>query len=142
MTRDQTRLSNMVQLFGLLAAFTAGLLSPWCYGAASKVVPYTRREIARRVSPDETQDAVMIEVQPRYMSDDVTYEVQIWKHAMPNGATPPVFTATHAAGFNLRWIAADLLEIEYRHALIDQFTDHWSPCRDCGQRVEIHLALP
>jgi hypothetical protein len=47
----------------------------------------------------------MIEVRPRYMSDDVTYEVQSWKHAMPNGATPPVFTATHAAGLNLRWIA-------------------------------------
>ena len=98
--------------------------------------------IARRVSPDETQDAVLIEVRNRYMSYDLSYEVQIWKHAMPNGVTPPVFTAGHAAGLNLRRIAPDLLEIEYRHALIDQFTDHWSPCRDCGQRVEIHLALP
>src|ERR1700682_2838527 len=91
---------NTVQLIGLLAAFSAGVLSPWCYGASSKLVPYNRREIARRVSPDETQDAVLIEVRNRYMSYDVSYEVQIWKHAMPDGVTPPVFTAGHAAGLN------------------------------------------
>ena len=35
---------NTVQLIGLLAAFSAGLLSPWCYRASSKLVPYNRRE--------------------------------------------------------------------------------------------------
>jgi hypothetical protein len=123
----------------LMAAFAAGLLTPVFYMTMPTFAPNARHEIARLAAPDKMEDAVLIEAQASLLSHRASYEVHIGKHAAPNEVTPPVLTTTNAAGLNLQWLSPHLLEVSYRYAQIDQFTDHWRPCPECRDMVEIRL---
>jgi hypothetical protein len=128
----------MARRLGLIAAFAAGLLAPLLFVLTPRFVLPSSHQIVRRVSPDEMEDALLIE-SAALMSPRASYEVRIGKHASPDGVAPAVLTARNAAGLQVRWASPHLLDISYRYAQIDQFTDHWAPCRKCGDTIEIRL---
>lgn len=122
--------------------FAAGMCSP----LASEIIPGwasqpIHREVIRSVSPAARRDAVLLETRSGILTKRYSYEVYIVGHGMRTAGERPVLSATSAENIAVRWRDANFLEITYRKARIEQFTNYWPYPLDRNPRaVEIRLA--
>jgi hypothetical protein len=122
--------------------FIAGLCSP----LASEIIPDSasqpiHREMTRSASPARLRDAVLLETRSGIFTRRYSYEVYIVGHGMRTAGEKPVLSATSAENIAVRWRDVNFLEISYRKARIEQFTNYWPDPPDRNPRtVEIGLA--
>ncbi|OLB97355.1 MAG: hypothetical protein AUG83_00480 [Acidobacteria bacterium 13_1_20CM_4_57_11] len=142
--------STIRRLWLLFASFVVGMgvgfVAPKLIGAAvhRMILPISRKEVARAVSPDGTVDAVMM-VTDCGAPCSFAYAVYV----VPKGQEAPasntlgqdVFSAENVVDGKLVWRQSHLLEISYSKALIDGFRNLVYPFGKIGDEASWRYAV-
>ena len=140
-------------VWAMISAFALGIIvaviGPRFFDATLRhlLFPKTSQEIARVTSPDNAVDAVMLVTDcGAPCSSSYTVYVIPKGGKAPNEPAQLVFSADDMADEKLIWVEPRLLEIVYRKALIQRFSNVAKPSGRPGQAdswdyaVEIRLA--
>lgn len=132
----------MLRRLALLTVFLAGMLAPVLLQSLLSVrVISSSREVARVASQNGREDAVLMEVESGLTRKQQSWEVHVVPHGMPIGKSPSIFSARQVTDGSVAWVEASLLEIRYRRARIDYFTNSCSsPNHEKYPAIEVRLA--
>jgi len=133
--------SIMLRRLALLTAFLVGMLAPVLLPTfPSLTIRSSSREVIRVASRDGREDAVLVEVESGLIGRQQSWEVHVIPHGMPIGKSPSIFSARQVTDGSIAWVEASLLQIRYRRARIDYFTNSWSfPNDEKYPPIEVRL---
>jgi len=134
--------SMMLRRLALLSVFLVGMLAPVLLQTLlSLKVISSSREVARVASQNGREDAVLMEVESGVTRRQRSWEVHVVQHGMPIGKSRSIFSARQVTDSSIAWVQASLLEIRYRRARIDYFTNSCSsPNDEKYPAIEVRLA--
>ena len=134
--------SVMLRRLALLTVFLVGMLAPVLLQTFPSLrVVSSSREIARVASQDGREDAVLVEVESGLIRRQQSWAVHVVPHGMPIGKGPSIFSARQVTDGSIAWVEASLLQIRYRRARIDYFTNSCSsPNDEKYPAIEVRLA--
>jgi|GEM_PF-2383828 len=138
----QFPISIILRRLALLTVFLMGMLAPALLQTLlSLSVVSSSHEVARAASQNGREDAVLLEVESGLTRKQQSWEVHVVPHGMPIGKSPSIFSARQVSDGSIAWVEASLLEIRYRRARIDYFTNSYSsPNDEEYPAIEVRLA--
>jgi hypothetical protein len=140
---DRDAFTTAIRRLAFIGAFLLGLSVPLLNSSIPAWTGFPiRREIARVISPDGREDAVLTEERAKVVVfSRILSQVRIVRHWMGTEGGSLVLSADPLASAQLVWTEPRLLEIRYNRARVIYFTNRGAAApKERDWPIEIRLA--